>query len=66
MQITGIDRQEILDQALEAARTYHAYSSDELASLLDRTRPSAQDGKYELYKTTPRNDGTARKPQVLG
>lgn len=66
VQITGIDRQEILDQALEAARTYHAYSSDELASLLDRTRPSAQDGKYELYKTTSHFDGTGHDPRSLG
>jgi predicted aldo/keto reductase-like oxidoreductase len=66
VQITGLDRQEILDQALEAARTYHAFSEAELASLLDRTRPSAQDGKYELYKTTSHFDGSAHDPRSLG
>jgi len=66
VQITGIDRQEILDQALESARTFHAFSEAELASLLDRTRPSAQDGKYELYKTTSHFDGSAHDPRSLG
>jgi hypothetical protein len=37
-----------------------------VASLLERTRPAALEGKYELYKTTARNDGTARRPEVLG
>ena len=35
-------------------------------SLLEKTRIPARDGKYELYKTTTRNDGTAHKPQYLG
>jgi hypothetical protein len=41
-------------------------SQTEVASLLERTKLAAQTGKYELYKTTPRNDGTARRPQFLG
>ena len=65
-QITGIERQEILDQALEAARTYRPFTSAELASLLHRTRPAAQDGKYELYKTTSGFDGTGHDPSSLG
>jgi aryl-alcohol dehydrogenase-like predicted oxidoreductase len=66
VQITGIDSPKILDQALEAARTFKPLSHAEVASLLERVRPAALEGKYELYKTTPRNDGTARKPQQLG
>ena len=66
VQITGIDSPKILDQALEAARTFKPLSQAEVANLLERVRPAALEGKYELYKTTPRNDGTARKPQVLG
>jgi predicted aldo/keto reductase-like oxidoreductase len=65
-QITGIERQEILDQALEAARTYRPYSSEELASLLNRTRSAALEGKYELYKTTSNFDGTGHDPRSLG
>jgi len=37
-----------------------------VASLLERTQAAALTGKYELYKTTTRNDGTARKPEYLG
>jgi aryl-alcohol dehydrogenase-like predicted oxidoreductase len=66
VQITGIDSPKILDQALEAARTFKPLSQTEVASLLERTQAAAQTGKYELYKTTTRNDGTARKPQFLG
>jgi diketogulonate reductase-like aldo/keto reductase len=66
VQITGIDNQAVLDQALEAARTFHPLSSAEVASLLERTRAGAQEGKFELYKTSAHFDGTAHKPQMLG
>ena len=65
-QITGIDSQMVLDQALEAARTFKPMSQAEVASLLERTRPAAREGKFELYKTTSHFDGTAHKPQMLG
>jgi len=66
VQITGIVNQQILDQALEAVRTFKPMSEAEVASLLDRTRTAAEAGKYELYKTTANFDGTAHKPQTLG
>jgi uncharacterized protein len=66
VQITGIDNEQILNQALEAARTFKPMSEAELAGLLDRTSAAAQEGKYELYKTTANFDGTAHKPQFLG
>ncbi len=66
VQITGIDSDDILNQALDAARTFKPMSEVELASLLDRTREAAQQGQFELYKTTANFDGTAHKPQVLG
>ena len=66
VQITGIDNPKVLDQAFEAARTFKPMSHAEVASLLEKTRIPAQDGKYELYKTTTRNDGTAHRPQMLG
>jgi aryl-alcohol dehydrogenase-like predicted oxidoreductase len=66
VQITGIDSPKILDQALEAARTFKPLSQTEVASLLERTQVAAQTGKYERYKTTTQNDGTARKPEYLG
>jgi diketogulonate reductase-like aldo/keto reductase len=66
VQITGIDSPQILDQAFEATRTFKPLSEAEVAAILERTRIAAEDGKYELYKTTNHNDGTARRPQVLG
>ena len=66
VQITGIDNQQLLDQAIEAARTFKPLSQSEVASLLERTKPAALAGKFELYKTTSHFDGTAHKPQWLG
>jgi hypothetical protein len=37
-----------------------------VASLLKRTRSAALEGKYELYKTSTRFDGTQRHPEWLG
>jgi len=64
--ITGIDSQEVLDQALEAARTFRPMTRQQISSLLDRTaRPAAQ-GQFELFKTTSHFDSTARHPEWLG
>jgi aryl-alcohol dehydrogenase-like predicted oxidoreductase len=64
--ITGIDRMEILDQALEAVRTFKPMSQETVAALRARTADAAASGKYELFKTSARFDGTARNPQWLG
>jgi len=64
--ITGIDRKEILDQALEAARTFKPLSQQQTAELLGRTAPAAASGEYELFKTATRFDGTSQHPQWLG
>jgi hypothetical protein len=66
VQITGIDSQPILDQALEAVRTFKPLTQAEVVSLLQRTRSAALAGKYELYKTSTRFDGTQRHPEWLG
>ena len=64
--ITGIDRMEILDQALEAARTFQPLAPEAVASLLARTQGAAADGSTELFKTTTHFDGTAQNPAWLG
>ncbi len=66
VQITGIDSQAVLDQALEAARTFKPLSAEEVASLLERTKPAAQQGQFELYKISSNFDGTAHNPKWLG
>jgi len=64
--ITGIDNLKVLDQALEAARTFKPMSNGTVANLLARTAAAASTGRYELFKTESRYDGTAHNPQWLG
>jgi predicted aldo/keto reductase-like oxidoreductase len=64
VQITGIDSQQILDQAIEAARTFKPLTEAEVAAILERSKPAAMQGKFELYKTTADFDGTAHKPDT--
>jgi hypothetical protein len=64
--IVGIDSMEHLQQALDVAKDFMPLTAAQTAALLDRTRQAAMTGKYELFKTTPRYDGTARHPEWLG
>ena len=64
--ITGMDKMEILEQALEAARTFKPLSKEDVTELLGRTAQTASSGKYELFKTDARFDATARNPKWLG
>ena len=64
--ITGIDRMEILDQALTAARTWTPMAPDRMAALLGRTQVAALEGSTELFKTSSHFDSTAKNPDWLG
>ena len=64
--ITGCESMQILDQALEAARTWKPMGSEEIAALLAKTRQTAMTGKFEPFKTTSMFDGTAQNPQWMG
>lgn len=64
--ITGIDSMDILNQALEAVRTFQPMTQSQVAALLDKTARAAADGRYELFKTTTQFDATARNPDWLG
>ena len=64
--IAGIDKTEILDQALRAARTFKPLAEADTKRILDRTREAALEGKYELFKTSTYFDGTARNLEWLG
>ena len=57
--VCGIDRMEILEQALEAARTFQPLSASQISSLLAKTQTAAANGSTELFKTTPHFDSTA-------
>jgi aryl-alcohol dehydrogenase-like predicted oxidoreductase len=64
--ITGCDSMEILDQALEAARTFRPMSQEEVRALLARTAKAASKGEFELFKTTSIFDSTTYHPDWLG
>ena len=64
--ITGCDSMERLEQALTAARSFRPMRPKEVAGLLARTAGAAAEGRYELYKTTHKHDGTMEHPEWLG
>jgi predicted aldo/keto reductase-like oxidoreductase len=64
--ITGCDSMAVLEQALEAARTFRAMSEAEVRALLARTAKAASKGEFELFKTTSIFDSTAYHPDWLG
>ncbi len=64
--ITGCDSMKILEQALEAARTFRPLGKAAVRALLARTRGKAAAGEFELFKTTSLFDATAEHPDWLG
>lgn len=64
--ITGIDGQEILDQALQVASNFKPLSSQQVAAILNKTAQAAGKGEYELFKTSAHFDSTAKHPEWLG
>ncbi|HJT70051.1 MAG TPA: aldo/keto reductase [Terriglobales bacterium] len=64
--ITGCDSMQILQQALQAARTFKPMSTEQVAAVLAKTAPAASKGEFEQYKTTHNFDGTYQNPQWLG
>lgn len=64
--ITGCDSPAILQQALDAARSFRPMNEKDVASLLAKTAQAAQSGEFELYKTSHHFDGTIQNPQWLG
>ncbi len=64
--ITGCDSMEILNQALNAARSFQPMEPQEIAALLVKTEKAARHGEYELYKISHEFDSTWRNPEWLG
>ncbi len=64
--ITGFENMQLLDQALEAVRTFKPMSQEQVQALLNKTRTAAAKGQYELFKTTSQFDSTAKNPEWLG
>ena len=66
VQITGINSKMLLDQAFEAVRSFRPMDEEALAKLIAKTEITAQNGQFELFKTTSHFDTTARHPDWLG
>ena len=64
--ITGIDKPEILDQAIRAATTFAPLPQERVDALLAKTAALARDGAYERYKTSRYFDSTMQNPSWLG
>jgi predicted aldo/keto reductase-like oxidoreductase len=64
--ITGCDSMKILEQALEAARTFRPMSKAEVQAVLRKTAKAAAKGEFEPFKTTSIFDSTAANPEWLG
>ena len=64
--ITGCDSMEILEQALNAVRTFRPLGKADVRALLARTKTAASHGEFELFKTSSIFDSTATHPDWLG
>ena len=64
--VTGIDSLKILDQAIEATRTFQPMTRAQKVALLSKMRVAAQSGQLEKFKTANKYDGTAKNPDWLG
>jgi len=63
--ITGCERMAILDQAIEAARTFQPLTGAQVSAMLGKTGDVAMTGEFEPFKTTQQFDGTAQHPQWM-
>ncbi len=64
--ITGIDSQQVLQQAFDVARNFKPMSNEETSTLLAKTEKLAAKGEFELFKTSAHFDSTAHHPEWLG
>ena len=64
--ICGIDSIEVLEQALEAARSFQPWTPEQLNAVLAKTAQAAATGRFEPFKTSSIYDGTAKTPAWLG
>jgi predicted aldo/keto reductase-like oxidoreductase len=64
--ITGCDSLALLDQAVDAARTFRPLTVPQREALLSKTRAAAARGEFEPFKTSSIFDSTAKHPDWLG
>ena len=64
--ICGIDNLKVLDQALEAVRTFPSLKKKDIAAITAKTKQIAMSGTFEPFKTSSIFDGTAKNPDWIG
>ena len=61
--VSGIDSMRVLRQNLRVAQGFKPMSKRQMDALRKRVRKEADDGRYELYKTTATHDGKVGRKQ---
>lgn len=61
--ISGIDSMRVLKQNLAAASGFKQYSPRQMDALRRKVRDRAEDGRFELYKTTVMHEGKVGREQ---
>jgi uncharacterized protein len=61
--ISGMDSMLVLEQNLRVARGFQPFGTEQMASIRERVRMLAADGRYELFKTTTKYDGNIGREQ---
>jgi predicted aldo/keto reductase-like oxidoreductase len=61
--ISGIDSMRVLRQNLKIAREFVPMTKDAMARYRRQTAPAADDGRFELYKTTAEHEGEVGREQ---
>jgi aryl-alcohol dehydrogenase-like predicted oxidoreductase len=61
--VSGIDSMKVLRQNLSVAQGFKPMSQRQMDALRKRVRKAADDGRYELYKTTATHDGKVGRKQ---
>jgi aryl-alcohol dehydrogenase-like predicted oxidoreductase len=61
--VSGIDSMRILRQNLKVALGFKPMSARQMETLRSRVRGEAADGRYELYKTTAKQEGAEGRKQ---
>jgi predicted aldo/keto reductase-like oxidoreductase len=61
--VSGIDSMRVLRQNLRVAAGFKRISPRQMEALRARVRGEAEDGRFELYKTTARHEGTVGRKQ---
>ena len=64
--ITGCDSLSVLEQALEAMRSFSPMTDAEVEQLLAKSKGPASKGEYEPFKTSSIHDSTAAHPGWMG